>query len=417
MVAMTPIPATAAAAEIFPSMRKKLRQAKALTQVDPAKKEEAQPTKKDAVPAPGVVPDAVDVGTNGFPQLPEVSAMLNDAMGTLKTVNSQASGLQAKVVQVQMQSEAKMAKQKAAFEMKLKQQEQGNLAVIQANANISATIKQLKSDNTALKKRARETQETNRVMRTELHALQSRLVTAKTFTDDSLKNTDDSKNALLQVIQGGGAHHRHHHALVETSSVNHEVDDDDDDEESDDDKSDDSDDEDSDEGESFLSMSSKTHRSFDGATSFNTAMDELEAVSAVSNPVEAAAGAPPQDPNDLLEVLAKQVAQLAKQEKESEKNLKNLFIKDFRAGAKRHQALLVQQKSLIGVRGELLSLQSQLKDALAHLEATRKQLEGRLHGLGKFFQQMAHFAMAPQREVPHLMEVLPKDVNFNTKAK
>merc|ERR1719305_1610023 len=118
--------------------------------------------------------------------------------------------------------------------------------------------------------------------------------------------------------------------------------------------------------------------------------------------------APASSPVDLLDVLSKDVAHLAQQEKESEKTLKNLFIRDFRAGAKRHQALLTQQKTLIATRSSLQALQAKLKGAEAHLEATRAQLEGRLHGLGQFIQKLAHFAMAPQHEVPHLLEVLPK---------
>merc|ERR1719183_401374 len=139
---------------------------KALMALKPA----VEPAKKEEVPVD--VPAPVDVGSDGFPQLPAVSTMLSEASGTLKTVSTKASSLEAKVVQAQMQSEARMAKQKAAFEEKLKQQEQGNRMVIAASANITAEIKQLQKSNTAYRKHAKQVQETNRVMRQELHTLE-----------------------------------------------------------------------------------------------------------------------------------------------------------------------------------------------------------------------------------------------------
>merc|ERR1719183_2797540 len=130
---------------------------KALMALKPA----VEPAKKEEVPVD--VPAPVDVGSDGFPQLPAVSTMLSEASGTLKTVSTKASSLEAKVVQAQMQSEARMAKQKAAFEEKLKQQEQGNRMVIAASANISSEIKNLKKRNADLRKHAKQLQESNRV--------------------------------------------------------------------------------------------------------------------------------------------------------------------------------------------------------------------------------------------------------------
>lgn len=359
----------------------------------------------------------MDAGADGYPQLPAVSQMLSEASGTLKSVNSKASNLEARVVQAQMQSESKMAKQKAAFEEKLKQQEDSNQAVIKANANISAEIKSLQGSNAALKKHAHEVEETNKVMRSELRTLESRLGVAKDFTAKSLTSTDDSKNSLLQVLKGGKKFGHHKHALVETaSSTKREVDDTDDDDSSDDaDETDDKDSKDDDgdeEADSFLALSSKVRRTSDSAATFEAAMSDLEnAVPAgPAMGADSEAGAKSESPADLLSVLAKEVSHLAQQEKESEKNLKNLFIRDFRAGAKRHQALLAQQKTLVGTRGNLQSVEAKLKTAEAHLESTKKQLEGRLHGLGQFLQKLAHLSMAPQKEVPHLLEALPKAV-------
>merc|ERR1719183_1980567 len=106
-------------------------------------------------------------------------------------------------MKAQMQSESKMAKQKAAFEEKLKQQEEKNRLVIQANGNITADIKKLQQSNADLRKQAHVIEENNHLMRSEFHMLESRLGLAQDFTSKSLKSTDDRKNALLQVLHGG----------------------------------------------------------------------------------------------------------------------------------------------------------------------------------------------------------------------
>lgn len=393
---------TAESSAIFPALRKRLEKQKlAAAQV----KEDVVPVDdKDVGPvAPATVPSPVDAGSDGFPQLPAVSTMLSDASVSLKAVSSQASSLEARVVQAQMQSESKMAKQKAAFDEKLKQQEQGNRQVIQANDKIAAEIKDLKNGNAALKKRARVVGDSNKAMRTEIRTLQGRLGVAQAFTAKSLTTTDDSKSSLLQVL---------HKSPQETSSKSHSKHDDDDDDEEGSDDDQDEDDNDN-EATSFLALSSKAHHEEDGAASFEAAMSDLDAaVPTVSTLGVDTSVASPSSPGDLLAVLSKDVAHLAQQERESDKKLKQLFIRDFRAGAKRHVALIAKQKGLSATRSSLLQVQAKLKSAVEHLESTNKQIEGRLHGLGQYLQKLAHFAMAPQKEVAHLVEVLPKTVTI-----
>lgn len=412
--------ATAASTAMFPALRKK--KLAAAQQQQHVEKAEVAPTDADDAKEPaekdtedaGPVRPPVDAGPEGYPVLPSVSTMLSEASGTLKAVSSQASSLEARVVQAQMASEAKMAKQKAAFDEKLKQQEESNRQVINANSNISAEIKGLKDSNAALKKHSKEIEHSNKDMRAELRTLESHLGLAKDFTSKSLTSTDDSKNSLLQVLHSGshgGSHFGHHRALVETaSSSKRKHDDDQDDEDNSDDADDNSDDKDEDDDEdsatSFLAVSMK-RASTDGTASFAAAMSELDAaVPEVPAVTEASNAAP----GDLLEVLSKDVANLAAKTKAAQNNLKQLFIRDFRAGAKRHAALLKTQKGLMANRTSLLSAQDQLKKAEAHLESTHKELDEKLHGLGQFLQKLAHFAMAPQHEVPHLLEVLPKTV-------
>lgn len=372
--------------------------------------EDAGPVQSTVTEATAEVLAPADAGADGFPRLPSVSQMLSGASGTLQTVNSQTSGLTAQVVKAQMQSESKMAKQKAAFEEKLKQQEEKNRLVIEANANITADIKNLQRSNADYRKQAHEIEGNNHLMRSEFHTLESRLGLAQDFTSKSLKSTDDRKNALLQVLRSAPRHHRN--VLAQASSKNaHKAGDDDnededdntDDSQSNSDDKDDDDDDDDDKGTSLLSLSMTVHRNSAPATSPDASIAELEGMDSLP-------AAPASDPADLLAVLVKDVANLAQQEKASLKKLKQLFIEDFRAGAKRKAALLSQQKGLTATRSSLQALQAKLKTADAHLKETSAHLQGRLHGLGQYLQKLAHFALAPEKEVPHLLEVLPKSV-------
>lgn len=103
---VTLAPTSATASEIFPGLRKKKQQMAAMQTATHAKvalKPELAQESAVVAPVPAVVPSVVDANADGMPELPAVSQMLSGASGTLKSVSSQASGLQARVVQAQMQ--------------------------------------------------------------------------------------------------------------------------------------------------------------------------------------------------------------------------------------------------------------------------------------------------------------------------
>jgi hypothetical protein len=356
------------------------------------------------------VPTVVDAGSDGMPELPPVSKMLSGASDTLKSVSSQASGLQARVVQAQMQSETKMARQKGAFEEKLKVQEEGNKKVIEANNKIKAEIARLEKSNTALKKEARDIEKNNKVMRSQLQTLESRMGVAQDFTVKSLTETDDSKSALLEVLRKG-----RRDAFVEKSSKSKGKDDDDEDDdssESSDDEDTDDDDEDDTRGTSLLALSRKSRRA--DPPEVIAAEGEADAMApagpVLPGPSIETASAAPTNPSDILGDLAKEVAHLALQEKDSEKKLKDIFVRDYRAGIKRNKVLLAQQKSLIATRTNLLNVEKELKNAEAHVNGVGDQLRSRLHGLGQFLQKLAHFAITPEHDMSKMGLELPKAV-------
>lgn len=389
-VALSPVAASA----IFPAMRKrKLMEQKQMAEAAENANAPIADASKSMVPAesaPVTVPAVMDAGEDGNPQLPPVAHILNGAAITLKGLSSQTSALQAQVVQAQMQIEAKLARQKAAFEEKLKFQEQANLEIVATNNNISAEIKALETSNAALRKSAHDISESNSMMRTQLQNLQLHMADAKNFVGKSLTITDDSKTSMLAVLRPG-----HDQALVTMSAKGQEAEsgsDDDDADTGDESDGDQDESENESEGTSLLALASTK------VSKQTPAKVDVKYPDASDNA------------DSVLAVLSQEVSRLKQQEKESEEQLKQLFIKDFRAGSLRKKALMAQQKTLDASRTHLSSLQSQLMKAEAHLKATHNELKARLHGLGQFLQKLAHVALAPQHEVPHLLEVLPKSV-------
>jgi hypothetical protein len=355
--------------------------------------------------------------------LPPVSEMVSAAAGTLKSINSQASILEARIAQAQMEREAKMARQKAIFERRLQQQERTNQDVISANKHISEDIATLTANNEAVKKHTHDLQEMNKAMRLELRTFQSKLHIAGSFITESLKATDDRNAKQLAVLQGGTQGKSYSDEDKEEvdysgSGVANEAaaasppkgvstnDDDDDDD-------DDADAAPKDARVSLLAVSATTRRSSSTAkSSENAALGQMADVEAqLSNfGLEGSSPQSSASPSDLLTVLSSSVAQLKEQEAAGEKKLQALFINTFKTGAKRHRELLHVQLGLNSTRDSLQAVQTKLKDAEAHLEGTRSNLDQRLRGLGLFLQRLGHVALVPPREAPRLLDALPSAV-------
>jgi len=384
---------------MFPSMKKRLHQPSAVaesapTPITPASEDAEQKMTGSAMS----IPAPVGIGPDGFPVLPSVSTMLGSASQTLEKVKSEASVLEARMVTIQQQNQEKMTHQKMVYEQRLKLQEANNKNIVNANAQITSNIQNLKKENNVLRKHAHELQSGNKLMRTEFKELQTKLTEAKDFVTESLAKTDDSKAPVLAVLQTPKVHHRHH--LADEADEKQDDDekssgkdkDDDDDEQGSDDDEDDS---------AFVEV---------GAKRRTLRMDE-EFDMAPAQPVQPV---PEVDPRTLLGVLSAGVENLKKQEKASEEQLKTMFINSFKAGTVRHAALMQQQKGLNSTRTSLLQTQQQLRTAESHLQSTRSHLEQRLRGLGLFMQRLTKLALAPPTEVPKVLESVPSKVSVPT---
>lgn len=381
------LPAMVSSTGLFPKMRQRLQ----------AQKKMALFTKSVKV----VVPPPMDAGADGFPVLPAVEKMLGGAALTLKTVSSQANNIAGRMAGAEKQSELELARQKSAFEANLKKQEIKNQAVKAENQKITVQIESLKKANVALRKHAKKIRKKSLVLRNVVRSLESKMGMAKKFAHKSMLDTDDSKKTVLDVLHPK-AHKGNQSALAQVS--------DDDDTEDDDDTVDEDE-----EGTSFIVLNHRrkvrhsTKKTVEKTDTLDN-MSGLDVEFALSQQTVMS-----ESPDAILNTLSKDINTLMTQRKESVTNLKNLFIRDFRAGAQRHMALLNQQKVLAKQRDDLLALQSKLKEAVAHLKATHKHLGQRLKGLGQFLQKLAHVANSPEVEVPRLLENLPRAVSIAQK--
>mmetsp|Transcript_40824 Transcript_40824/g.80596 ORF Transcript_40824/g.80596 Transcript_40824/m.80596 type:complete len:417 (+) Transcript_40824:59-1309(+) len=340
-------------------------------------------------PAATQVPAAINAGPGGYPQLPAVSSMLGSASQTLQNINAQARVLEARVVQTQMENEAKMARQKAVFEQKLKSQEDRSRDLQATNKQVSGEIDGLRANISALRSRAKDLQGANDIRRREMTEISGRLSRANEFLLSSLKVTNDEQAPELDVLRGkrssGGLARRKVTPAVKAAkrvsapvaNVKKLA--------SEEDDSDSKDDEDT-EDASFIALSS-TH------TLHGT------------QPAVAAGG-----PKDVLNSLGEAVDNLKKEEHASEAQLKSMFLTNFKAGVKRYAVLAAQQRTLLATRKALIAEQGKLIKADEHLQGTSMALEQQLRTFGLFAQRLAHLALAPAQEAATLLKTLPTDV-------
>ena len=293
------------------------------------------PPNPDEVPLPAV-PNVVAAGKSGFPELPTVSAMLDQSTKTLSGISSRAQKLQQQMLDVQQENAARMQKQKAVFDRKLKEQEEKNMQQVKENAILAKKIMMMKQENEELLKHAQDLEKGNALRHGELQMLQDQLLAAQNFLKETLSQTDDSKAADLEVMKD-----QKPKAL------------------------------------SFLAVSEE----HDTGTS--------EAPAAPDNPAEV-----PAEPENLLTTLANEVKTMKKQGEDSEAKLKSLFMDDFQAGVKRHNALVAQNKVLTETLEKMQSYRTRLEAADKHLQETQSTLQTRLHDGGLFMQKLSELTMA-----------------------
>jgi len=317
--------------------------------------------------------------------LPPVSALLNPASETLRSLNAKASILEA-------QTNIQLSRERETFSARL-------TALTDQNKRLHVDIQELTTNTNSLRKHADQLTDANRLMRKELRAAKHSLSNARDFSMDALESSDDSHAQDLDVLQPAGKKV----SFVDVGAKNRGFDDEDSDQAEDQGDDDDDDSENDEQGASLLALSSRIQRRA-LATATVEASAEAAATAQMSDIEKIATG---QDSGlqgaQLLEVLSKNIADLAKQQRQSEQQLRGAYDTKL-------NALLTEQRSLNATKASLLTLRTKLTAAEAHLEHTNSHLQKQLHGLGLFLQKLTHMILAPASEVENQLKKLPKDV-------
>merc|ERR1719215_366886 len=121
--------------------------------------------------------------------------MVSAASDTMQDIASQADSLHARVVQIQTENEAALAKQRAIYEHLLKKQERNNHVINSTNAEIRKDIVGLKAGNADLKARGAELAKANQHFVSEIETLQSKVGISKDFLAASLPVEAEAKVA------------------------------------------------------------------------------------------------------------------------------------------------------------------------------------------------------------------------------
>eukprot|EP00440_Ansanella_granifera_P000352 gb/GFBE01000381.1/.p1 GENE.gb/GFBE01000381.1/~~gb/GFBE01000381.1/.p1 ORF type:complete len:343 (+),score=143.72 gb/GFBE01000381.1/:1-1029(+) len=306
-----------------------------------SKESPPDPTKVDLPSVPAVM----NAGKGGYPELPTVPSILSDVTETLSSISAEATKLQQKMMNVQKENAARMQRQKAVFDRKLKEQEDKNLEVVKANALIARQIMDMKKANEGLLKHAQSLQAGNNLRHSELEMLKTQLMGAEKFVSDSIVETDDSKAGDLEVMQADAN---------ATANVAQQ-------------------------GVSLLAVAETV---------------EQEPVAKE----EVAAKAADDEPASLLTMLESGVQDMKKQGEASEAKLKDLFLASFQAGVKRHKALLAQQEVLQKTLDDMTSYHTKLEAADKHLQGTQGKLDGQLHQGGLFLSKLSQITMEKPEE-------------------
>lgn len=372
---------------------------------------------KDELAALSDVPAVAAAGKDGFPKLPVLTQMLSDATGILSKMKVQAQSVQARVIQAQVQAsqaqmrmEVQMANKKAAYEDKLKVQEQDNQVLVAANSKASAAIEALKQSNSNLEKATSQIDWSNHAMISQLKNLRSHLRFVNGGNKDKLADdyakvkkavNQDSKElqALLHpsksLLQTSSRMSTKSQKDEDDSTDNEDDDTGDRDPDRDDDASEEEDGDDEDdekEDDSFLSVSTKRVRRHGAAKTSNAAStgDAATLHAAMRDLASASAS--------MGQLWDREMVQFVQQERIAEKEVEKLFKNSLLAGSTRKAALLKQQSGLSAIRTSLQALQSRLLKVQAHLQATHthlqkcldehlKEAQAQQQGLGMYLKQ------------------------------
>lgn len=349
------------------------------------------------------VPEVFNPGPDGMPQLPDVDKLMTEFQDVKHTLNSQASSFAAHLSQVEHASLDRIAKTKAAFDARLRAQENVNQAVAKDNAHLATEIVLARQNREELKKKVKQEDQLISFRRTELKALEQQLAKGEKFLHRSLDANDPTKDVSflhLDKVPSRSSRIEEPSTPAKDQDTAFEPD-----------------------AVSFLELSRKhVRRKAKGARgSLRSSRHEEEfqlpllgdggdASLNITTSLSKEKTASTEEEERIIGDLTRELRQLHKAEMQSESKLNELFHASFQAGKQRHAALLAQQSLLKNELDQTTAQISKLQEAFDHLKAKLNALEGDLHQEGLFFADLEKVAMASTPDVPALLKAVTNEL-------
>jgi len=142
--------------------------------------------------------------------LPALKKVMGKSAQVLMGLNSKMEELKESLAEKEKESKATVRTEKAAYEKELKDQHLNSTHMLSRNKKLSAEVSELKTANTALRRKADRLKSQSAVLRTNLEGLQNNISTAQDFITGALerKEGEIEKLSILQELDDNETHTR-----------------------------------------------------------------------------------------------------------------------------------------------------------------------------------------------------------------
>lgn len=392
------------------------------------------------------VPKVENAGDSGFPELPTVDLVREkESSGkAVQSIKQRADQLQAQMVQAQQHSALRLKRQKGVFDKKLKAQEIKNQLVVRENKEMAKKIVAQKQANKDEREKALEMRKVGADRREQLSLLQEQLKRMSDFLAETLvledkevpnsdvlmgsmsgKKTTASQRKTTRVSKKKPSftqmdEEAHDDRTEATKSLHEDEEDDEtkaepvkqDQAATSDDKeetgsTDDQEETDHSAGLSFLSLDESTSQESEEQESDDqkssdeddTGLEQLKQA-----PNKKADLATEEDIDGLFAQLNKAAQEVRREGKAGQRTMKDIFLKDFKQGVARKQALKRQQKVLKSTESQMTKYQARISVAVKGLQDKDNDNVKRMHKAGSVLKQLGKLAHASSEEaLPELL--------------
>eukprot|EP00933_Yihiella_yeosuensis_P070530 TRINITY_DN78649_c0_g1_i1.p1 TRINITY_DN78649_c0_g1~~TRINITY_DN78649_c0_g1_i1.p1 ORF type:complete len:343 (-),score=116.83 TRINITY_DN78649_c0_g1_i1:93-1121(-) len=297
------------------------------------------------------VPQAVNLGHDGLPELPNVNDIISERGDDVNAVSQETSLLERKLEEQAEANKARLLKQKAVFDRKLREQEEANRALMKDNAVFAKQIMNKKKLTDRLSSDAKHIDNVNTELKGEFGLMAEHLEKAQSFIQDTLEETDPTKSDELAVLKESGVW-----GLKAAPS--------------------------------FLQTESS------GSGAEDEAGDQKPAISMAAQNVDAETAS-----DRLVHDMENGLENLKAQGAQNEKKLKGMFMDNFKLGVKRNAALANQKAFLRKTMSNFTAYENKLYAANAEVAKTKETEQAHLTKAAAFLQKLAELAMAPAEEI------------------